>query len=163
MQLWQRRVVGILGIGGGAIGVAGALEILVQQRNPIAWLFSLGFVALYAWGAWCGVRMLEKHAGAERSNLTYWLLQVPVLTSPVLGYFFASGFHLTVAVQLVPLKVNASFLLGSTFNYSLIQSGTPVSLGVNVFALSVAAWLWLQVRDLPPKPSSKPTPLRDAA
>ncbi|GAB2524747.1 hypothetical protein GCM10027188_29600 [Lysobacter humi (ex Lee et al. 2017)] len=89
-------------------------------------MFSLVFALLYGWGIWCGVKALEGHPGAERSNLRFWLVQIPALTSPVLGYFFACGFHLTAGVQIDPLKFNANFMLGSTFSYSLGQADTPV-------------------------------------
>ncbi|AXK71260.1 hypothetical protein DWG18_02450 [Lysobacter sp. TY2-98] len=163
MKVWQRRVIGILGVGGGAIGIAAVTSVVAQQHNPIEWLFSLIFAALYAWGLWCGVRMLEGSPDAERKNLIFWLVQVPVFSSPVLGYFFANGFHLTVSVQASPLNFNANFFLGSTFTYSLLQSDKPWILGVNLFALGVALWLVRVMRRLPPNNSSKPTPLRGAA
>ena len=163
MQLWKRRLVGLLGVGGGAVGIAAVLSIIVQQRNPIEWFFSLVFALLYSWGVWSGLKALEGQPGAERSSLKFWLLQVPAFATPVLGYFFACGFHLTTGVQVEPLKFNANFMLGSSFNYSLGQSGTPTFLGVNVFALAMSVWLWQQARSLPPNNSSKPTPLRGAA
>ena len=96
---------------------------------------------LYVWGIWCGVRLLEKLPGAEHRALKYWLIQIPTFGSPFLGYFLSSGFHTTVALQISPLKLNADLLLGSTFNYSLMQSGSPSFIGVNVFAVAVAWWL----------------------
>lgn len=163
MQIWQRRVVGILGVGGGAIGIVAVTSVAAQQRNPLEWLFSLLFAALYAWGIWCGVRMLEASPDAERKNLKFWLTQVPVLSSPVLGYFFANGFHLTVSVQAFPLNLNANFLLGSTFTYSLLQPDKPWILGVNLFALGISLFLARKVRRLPSSNSSKPPPLRGTA
>jgi hypothetical protein len=98
--------------------------------------------------------MLEGAPGAERANLKFWLAQVPVLSSPVVGYFFANGFHLTVTLQASPLKLNANFLLGSTFNYSLLDPNKPFVIGINVFALLVALWLVRQIRRQPPPNNS---------
>jgi len=41
------------------------------------------FFALYAWGIWCGVQMLESQPAATRSNLKFWAIQVPVLQSSI--------------------------------------------------------------------------------
>jgi hypothetical protein len=109
---------------------------------------------------WCGVRLLEGARGAERANGWFWLAQVPAFSSPVLGYFLSSGFHFTLYLQPSPLDVRVNFLLGSLFQYSLLQPQAPVSIGLNFFALAVACWLF---RGLPPNNSSKPTPLRGAA
>jgi hypothetical protein len=141
MKLWQRRTLGILTLGGGAVGFAAALTLLLTRSNPIEWLFCIGFIAIYTWGVWCGARLLESQPGAEQSTLKYWLIQIPAFGSPLFGYFLASGFHTTVALQIFPLKFNANFLLGSTFNYSLMQSGNPWFIGVNVFAIGVVWWL----------------------
>src|SRR5688500_2703833 len=111
MKLWQRRTLGILTLGGGAVGLAAALTLLLTRSNPIEWLFCIGFIAIYAWGVWCGVRLLEAQPGAERSTLKYWLIQIPAFGSPIFGYSLTSGFHTTVALQIFPLKINANFLL----------------------------------------------------
>jgi hypothetical protein len=141
VKLWQRRVLGILAVGGGAIGVAATLTTLLQRSNPIEWFFCAGFAALYGWGIWCGVKLLEGMPGAERSNAKFWLIQVPTFSSPVLGYFMSSGLHFTVYWQPSPFGLRANFLLGSLFNYSLMQRDSPISVGVNLFALAVAWWL----------------------
>ena len=141
MKLWQRRTLGILTLGGGAIGAAAALTVLFTRSNPVEWLFCLAFIALYAWGVWCGARLLEQQPGAERSTVKYWLIQIPSFSSPIFGYFLASGFHTTVSLQIAPFKANANFLLGSTFNYSLLQSEQPWFIGINIFAVAVAWWL----------------------
>ena len=141
MEPWQRRVIGILTLGGGAIGFAAALGLLLSRSNPLEWLFCLLFMAAYAWGVWSGMRLLESQPGAERSTLKYWLIQVPTFSSPILGYFMSSGFHTTATLQLSPFNFNANFLLGSSFNYSLMQSDKPWSIGINVFAAVIAWWL----------------------
>lgn len=141
MKLWQRRSLGILTLGGGAIGVAAALTVLFTRSNPIEWLFCIGFVALYAWGVWCGSRLLEQQPGAEASTVKYWLVQIPSFSSPIFGYFLVSGFHITFSIQIDPFKANANFLFGSSFNYSLFQTGQAWMVGVNLFAVGIVWWL----------------------
>ncbi|MGN2254357.1 hypothetical protein ACFWZ4_13340 [Frateuria sp. GZRe12] len=139
------------------------MSSLVHQANVMVWLFSLLFMGLYAWGVWSGLRMLEGSPGAVRANFRFWLLQVPAFSSSVIGYFFASGFHLTVTLQWSPLKLNANFLLGSTFTCSLLQADKPLGAGINVFALLIALWLLRQMRRLPPDASPTPMPAPDTA
>jgi hypothetical protein len=165
MKLWQRRLFGILALGGGAIGFAVTLQTVLTKSNPFDWLFCLAFMALYGWGVWCGLRLIEGQPGAERSNAIYWLLQVPYFLSPVLGYFFASGFHLTLALQASPMKFSFNFQLGSTMLYSLLQADKPLVFGINVFALAGALYMnrLSHFAAAPPNNSFKPKPLRGSA
>lgn len=151
MELWQRRTLGILTLGGGAVGVAAALSLILTRSNPLDWLLCLAFMVVYASGIWCGIRLLEKLPGAERPTLKYWLLQIPSFGSPLLGYFLSSGFHTTVTLQASPLNLKADFILGSTFKYALMQSGSSWYIGVNVFAVAVAWWLARKI----PRPASE--------
>jgi hypothetical protein len=146
MKVWQRRTLGIMTLGGGAIGIAAALMLLFTRDNPLEWLLCLAFIALYGWGIWCGAKVLEGLDGAERSSLVYWLVQIPSFSSPLIGYFFSSGFHTTFSLQFSPLNAKFNFLLGSTFNYSLMQKEQSLSIGINIFALFIAWWLAREVR-----------------
>ncbi|GGY88369.1 hypothetical protein [Shewanella fodinae] len=91
MKLWLRRTIGILTLGGGAIGFAAGLTLLISRSNPLEWLFCIAFMAVF-----CGMRLLEAAKGAERATLKYWFVQVPSFSSPIIGYFLSSGFHVTV-------------------------------------------------------------------
>ena len=141
MKIWQWRVIGILTLGGGAVGVATSLSLLLSLNSVLDWAFCLVFLSIYSWGIWCGVRLLERQSDSIRNVIWYWLLQIPVVGSPFFGYFLSSVFHTTVALQFAPLNVNANFLLGSKFQYSLMQSDQPWLFGVNLFAVAVVWWL----------------------
>lgn len=142
MARWQQRTLGVLTLGGGAVGFSTALEHLLETRNPVVWVIVGLAMLAYAWGIWIGIRVLEGSPRSAQIALPYWLIQVPTFSSPIAGYFFTSGFHSTLAFEFVPLKLNASFLLGSTFTYSLFSSDKPWSLGVNLFAAVVAFLLY---------------------
>ncbi|WMW80081.1 hypothetical protein RF679_15715 [Undibacterium cyanobacteriorum] len=157
MELWQRRGIGILSIGGGAIGVAAGLQLILSRSNPIEWIFCLAFIAIYAWGVWSGTKFLEGDDRALRPLLKYWALQVPTFGSPILGYLLASGFNATVTYQFWPSRISGNMMLGSSFNYSLMQEGTPWSIGVNLFALVVTVWLYRVFGGLAPDNSPKQT------
>lgn len=143
MTLWQRRVLSILSIGGGAIGITVALTLLFSRSNPIEWILIAPFIAIYGWGIWCGVGLLERRLGAERSSLWYWLVQVPAFGSPYVGYSITSGFHMTLSITL-PADLAWNLMLGSTIRYSLLQSSEPWMLGLNIFAAGVALFLFLK-------------------
>lgn len=160
MKIWQRRTLGILAAGGGAVGFAASLSLLFTRGNILEWIFCIAAAVFYSWGIWCGVKLLEAHPGAERSNFKYWLVQVPALGSPIIGCFLSSGFHVTASIQFSPLKVNGNFLLGSTFNYSLMQPEQPVVVGVNVFALLITMWLGLRIHRQVPAESFASEPFR---
>jgi hypothetical protein len=121
LKVWQRRFVGILSLGGGALGAALALQLMFSSDNALGGVACLLFAATYGWGMWCGVRLLEAQAGASRSAFWYWLIQVPAFGSPFAGYFLTSGFHVTALLFLSPLKLSGAFLLGSTLQYSIMQ------------------------------------------
>ena len=142
MKAWKRRTVGILSLGGGAIGIALATQLVLTRSNPLEWVLCAVFAALYAWGGWLGMRLLEGSDRALGPLVAFWALQAPTFSSPLAGYFIACGFHATVVLNISQLKIAANTLLGSTFTYSLMQAGTPWSFGVNVFALGIAIWLY---------------------
>lgn len=135
-----RRLIGILTLGGGAIGLTATFTVFPQLNSALNYFLCSVVLAVYVWGIWVGARLLEREPGSERLARRYWLLQVPALTSPVFSYFLSSGFHVTLSVQLAPIKFNGNFLLGSTFNYSLLQD-QPWSFGVNVVAVLVVWWM----------------------
>ena len=163
MQLWQRRILGALAIGGGALGVAVGVQVAVSSGGALPWLLIAPFLGLYLWGIWCGVCLIENREGASRSNSVFWAIQVPLLQSPYFGYFFTSGFFSTITFQPSETKVGFLFWLGSKFEISLMQADKPLVLGVNLFALAIAVFLYVHFRKAPPNNSFKPTPLRGAA
>ncbi|OAL60663.1 hypothetical protein A6R74_18260 [Halomonas sp. ALS9] len=106
------------------------------------WLFCIGFLLLYAWGVWCGIQLIENHAKAARSNFRFWLVQVPLFSSPLLGYFFASGAFFTVWIGLDTWDYSFNFVLGSSFQYSFLNSYFPPFVGVNILALLLSGWFY---------------------
>lgn len=136
MRIWQRRMLGILAVGGGAVGVVVCLAMFARQMGPLSYFLILFGSAIYGWGIWCGVKLLEAAPGASGSNRWFWAIQIPVLQSPVIGYVFSSGALLDIYAQANPLKFGFNWLVGSQFNYELLQPGKPLVVGVNVFALA---------------------------
>jgi hypothetical protein len=143
MAPWQKRFLGILAIGGGFLGATATLSEVSAQYQTIGGgiVLLFGFFALYAWGVWCGVLMLEDAPNALSSNRWFWATQIPIFISPFLGYAFASGFFLNVWLRLPDFNLGFNFLLGSKFEYHFMQSDQPWVLGLNVFALAIFLFL----------------------
>lgn len=151
MKRWQRRTLGILDIGGGAIGIA----VSMLQVGQAGWSILLVLIALamamYAWGIACGVALFEHKPGAELANFRFWLVQVPILSSPMVSYVFMSGAFVLVKVDFWPPGYAANAYLGSQFNFS-IGTSAPWGIGVNLLALGICWWLWRQLE--PSRPAT---------
>ncbi|WP_139304889.1 hypothetical protein [Microbulbifer marinus] len=146
MKNYQRRVIGILTLGGSFTGVVLSAEQLMSVSGVMPVLIYVAFTALYAWGVWLGIAVLENLSKFERGLSKFWCLQIPAFWSPIFGYFFTSGFHLTVFINLSGLSVTGNFQAGSVFKFSLLQSGQPWQVGVNIFAVGVVLFLSKSIR-----------------
>ena len=59
MQQWQRRLLGILTLGGGFTGLAVGLSLLLAPGSLLVKLLSVPFLGLFTWGMVCGLQLLE--------------------------------------------------------------------------------------------------------
>lgn len=161
MANWQRRALGILAIGGGAIGLSSTM-IAVLQRQGLAttnfFVLALG-VAFFGWGIWCGVQMIEGGAQAVRRNATFWFFQVPLLQTSVLTYVAFCGAQLQAYVTLSRFDIKFHFaVLGAQYGLSVGQPVTTTAFGVNVFAAGIAFWL---TKHLHPTEAASPRAVTD--
>jgi hypothetical protein len=142
MKPWLRRTIGILTLGGSFVGVTVAFQFLLGGTQPLVGnLITLAFVATYGWGVWVGLRLIEQAPRASDMGGIYWLLQVPQFSSPLAGYLFSSGTQLFVQYT-VGASLGISWQLGSRFEYSLLESGKPWTIGINLGALAIAFVLY---------------------
>lgn len=142
MNKLLRRGLGVLDLGGSFLGLVLGLTLFLQHISLLTILLEIPFLALYCWGIWCGIRTLENHSKALRSNLWFWLVQIPLIKSYFFSYWFASGALLFVTY--VPAGGNVSFTarVGSEFQYSFFKP-QPFQLGINFFALAICiVLLW---------------------
>lgn len=136
-------VLGVLGIGGAAWGLAamvGAASSMARPSFPTLLLLGLS-AALFVFAGYCGVRALQRAPGWLRLNQVLWAIQVPVVASPFVSYSFAAGGFLSAWLQLYPpLRVGWNIWLGSTYTISIGTQG-PVVVGINLLALAIAWYL----------------------
>lgn len=136
MNRWMRRLHLLLTIGGGFAGVVITLQAFFasKEANPVFYALLGAFVCLYGYGVFAGLRFAEAPEEKKHLVIFYWL-QVPWISSPIIAYRFATGFHLSGAI--IGGQLAGFFRIGSDWQFSLLQSA-PWGIGLNVFALVMA-------------------------
>jgi len=141
---WQRRALGLLSIGGGAVGLSSSMATAVKGGvmygvNSFSMILGLVF---FLWGMWCGIQMLEGRGQALLRNSIFWLAQVPVFNTSVFSYSAFCGLQFQLFIKLQPLDVGfIGSVFGAQFSINFGQPELPLFVGVNVIALLI--WFWL--------------------
>lgn len=145
MRVWQWRAIGMLTLGGSFLGAVMTLVAIPGADNLLSKLITLIFAGLYAWGTWCGIRMLERSFDALRKGILFWAFQIPYLTSPLLSYNFSSGARAAVALQSTDPHFLWTLQLGSYFVGTILRPAAW-GIGVNLLALVVTVLLSYKYR-----------------
>jgi hypothetical protein len=138
MNIWFRRLLVILTIGGGFLGVAITAQFFSQVDKVIGYLVLLAFVGLYGYGICLGVKLSEGSA-LLRHLRVYFGLQIRFISSPVIAYRFTTGLQTTIAITQSGLRWD--FRLGSEGQFAII-SQEPWGFGINVVALTIVFLLY---------------------
>jgi hypothetical protein len=133
MKSWLRKAYIILTVGGSFTGTVLTLQVFMSSKEAIPMVYAMYacFIGLYAYGIWAGLRFSENEEDKKHLIIFYWL-QVPWVSSPIIGYRFAAGFHISGAC--IGDKLSGFFRLGSDWQFNLLQS-IPWGIGLNFFAL----------------------------
>jgi hypothetical protein len=131
---WFTRTLAVLGIGGGALGIAITAWLAVTAGPNLALLIFVPVIAAYVFGIHCGVAALRRSPRYLSRNAWFYWLQLPVLSTPAFVYSFVSG--LQVVVGVAPPRLIWNFYLGSTFQL-FIGAGAPLVLGINLVAVAI--------------------------
>lgn len=137
MKPWLRRALGVLALGGSFLGFAIGLEHILGSNPLLTKVAILPFIGLYAWGIWCGIALIEGVPGALRLNRFFWALQIPLISSPIVSYMFASGALLNISFEPALGKINFYVRFGSQYGGSVLNAEQPWGIGINVVALGV--------------------------
>lgn len=157
MKKWQRRTLGLLAILGGAIGAFTGLVFDIVGTDtrfflaaPI-WLVLTPCIAiaLYCYGIWCGIALLNSRESAIKCNLVLWCIQIPLVNSSWFSYEFTSGAMFASLHNGELLNFNVKFNIGSSYYFSLGETDTPHFLGLNLFAVLAAFFLFNKLRAKP--------------
>ena len=96
MPKWLRRTSGTLTLGGGAVGVAAVMmQLTSAQTSGVQLIFFALFLAMSVWGIAAGLLLLEGVKSGPTWSIPYWVIQVPVVSSPWVSYQLSSGGHIS--------------------------------------------------------------------
>src|SRR4051812_27799422 len=111
MNIWFRRFLVILTLGGGFLGAVMMANVAFTAKNTpvVGYVLMALFIGLYVYGIFAGMRLSEEPTSYAHV-LAFFLLQVPFVSSPLLVYRFACGLHVTVAM--VGFGIGWMFRLG---------------------------------------------------
>ncbi len=144
MGVWERRLFGVLALGGAFSGVVFIVMTLSQDVHWFARLLQAPAVVFYLWGIVCGVKMLEAAPDAIEVNTWYWIVQIPCVVTPLIGGFLTTGASVTIGLQSGESLLYWALYLGSRYHLAMFNA-SPIIIAVNV--LAVAAVVWLRHRD----------------
>ena len=139
------RLIGVLEIVGGFLGVVASLRRLLPLGSTYGTLMALISLALFGFILVAGVLLVE---GSERGvafSRVAQLLQLPLLATPVFSYALHSGAFVNVfaTLQSAP-RLGIDWHIGS-HGFVLAVAGPAVSrIGINLLAL--LSWLALRLR-----------------
>jgi hypothetical protein len=152
MNAWFRRLLLILTIGGGFVGLVLTTQFFSQANKVIAYIMLLAFVALYGYGILVGLKLSEGPTPLRHLR-AYFILQIPLISSPLVAYRFCSGLQATVAM--IPPSVGFDFRFGSEWHFA-ISSSDPWGVGVNLVALAIVVLLYSRLAVPAEEPLSRP-------
>lgn len=145
MNIWLRRLLLILTIGGGFVGIALTIQFFTQADKVIAYVMLVAFSGLYGYGIFVGIKLSEGPPLLKHLRL-YFGLQIPFISSPVIAYRFCSGLQATVAMVQSSLKWD--FRLGVEGQFAILSSA-PWGIGVNFVALAIVFLLYSRLAVAP--------------
>lgn len=145
MRSFLFRLIGVLEIAGGFLGVVAMARRLLPLGSTYQTLLSLIGLALFGFILLAGVWLVE---GSERGvafSRVAQLLQLPLLATPIFSYALHSGAFLNVFMTLQSSpRLGLDWHIGS-HGFVLALAGPAVSrIGINLLAL--LSWLALRLR-----------------
>ncbi|WP_298771592.1 hypothetical protein [uncultured Shewanella sp.] len=140
LNQWMVRFLSVSTIGGSFLGITSISASFASISGAFSYLIYVVFLVLYVAGIVVAVRLFEKTTvGAIKANLLFWLAQVPIFMSPVLGYQLSNGFFANFWISSSD-GFQFAALIGSVFNFSFFQLEQPWALGINVVAIAVVLY-----------------------
>src|ERR1700676_2445329 len=140
MKTWLRLTLVTMCVGGGFTGFAITLQSLLSSRTspPFSLLLFAVSLALFASVTGSGL-IFVCNPLRIRPIVAALAVQIPWVSSPLIVYKFAAGFHAVVGIGIADggkLQVGAESLFGSGWTVALLQVN-PFNLGINVGAVAM--------------------------
>ena len=138
MNVWFRRLLLVLTIGGGFLGIAVTIQFFAQTDKVVGYIMLLAFIGLYAYGVLVGLKLSEGPPPLKHLRL-YFGVQIPFISSPVVVYRFCSGLQATVAIAQSGLTWDCR--LGTEWQFAIFSSAVW-GCGINFVALVIVSLLY---------------------
>jgi hypothetical protein len=156
LDLWGRRIIGVLLIGGGLVGF-GSLSLTFTSESVVGSVISIILgVCLFAFSIIAGLALVEGSRNGRLFTKIMLLIQIPMITSPIVTYKFFSGF--TCGPKVMGNSLGFEFYFSSYFYFGWFISWMDFQVGLNLYAL--AAFVFLRrmesrMAEYTPAPSSE--------
>ena len=162
MRREVRRVLALFQIIGGAMGLwltATLARPVAESAGTSPYLLLLLGAPPFLFVALAGVSLWLDFPASRMLSVGAWLLQIPVLSTPTVAYFFNVG--LGWRFMYGPDGLKSYLFLGSQIHASIAQAAVGVTIGVNAVAL-VATLLLLRSPRRQATPSTGAIPAHSA-
>jgi len=135
MNHWAKRLLLLFTIGGGFTGIVFILQAATQAvMTPANFLLIIAFFSFFSFGIWAGWRLVEDEPSGIVLVKWYAALQMPYLSSPLLGFGLLSALGLRLGIGSGGFTF--TYRLGSEAWLSLGQ-GAPWGISINVVAVAL--------------------------
>jgi hypothetical protein len=140
MSIWFQRFFTLITVGGGSLGLSAVITQGTTPGQPVLfYAFCLFAVICYAASIYYGLLLPTDTRKAANFLSWYFLIQCPIIMTPVIGYQLSTG--VTTAVVAHGRGLSTSFYLGSKWEFALFQIHAPnIYIGLNIFAVW-ATWM----------------------
>lgn len=138
---WARRIIALLEIGGGAIGMV-ALASAPSQTGLGGKIILCCGAAYFLFGILSGLLLAESRPRGVICSQAYQFLQILNFTTPVISYLAMSGAYVGLSIKEAGFDIQA--YLGTNFRFTFLRGDSPWSVGINL--LAIVAFVWLQQR-----------------
>lgn len=138
MNTWTKRLFILLSIGGGYAGaviISGMLpkSPLLSATQLIGW----AMIATFCYGVFGGLSLLDNEVKGLRRLRWFFLIQIPVLSSPFFAYSCNAG--LSLGVWWIGGANGLLWRFGSEMTL-LFRASQPWGIGVNLVGLAMFVW-----------------------
>lgn len=133
MSWWLRRIIAVAQIGGGFMGSTLIIvSLMSEKQDNISGSIQLFFAALFGFGIIAGVALIESSKYGILLSKIYQVIQIPILTSPIVQYAFCSGLFGTVNFS--ANGFNWDLFVGSRYVF-FIGADVSFGFGLNLVAI----------------------------
>jgi hypothetical protein len=138
----------VLEVGGGFMGFWSLFRSWLMDTStptpPFDLIFPIFIGALFLFGIAAGLAFVEKPQWGIAMSAVYQMLQIPILSSPVITYKLVSGLQLGIGC----IEGKTAFMteFGARCTFSILRRTDSWVVGINLLALALFVFLLLHLR-----------------